>query len=74
MDRIIHLLDYLTTHPDGVIMFKASDMILNVHSDEPYLSEKKAKSRMGGYFSQDACLKRTKIFSLMEAYMSYVRY
>ena len=23
MSRIIHLLDYLATHPDGVIMFKA---------------------------------------------------
>ena len=31
MSRIIHLLDYLATHPDEVIMFKASDMILNVH-------------------------------------------
>ena len=31
-------------------MFKASNMILNVHSDASYLSEKKAKSRMGGYF------------------------
>ena len=51
MGRIIHLLDYLATHPDGVIMFRASDMILNVHSDASYLSEKKAKSRMEGYFS-----------------------
>ena len=50
MSRIIHLLDYLATHPDGVIMFRASDMILNVHSDASYLSEKKAKSRMGAYF------------------------
>ena len=50
MDRVIHLLDYLATHPDGVTMFKASGMIFNVHSDASYLSEKKAKSRMGGYF------------------------
>ena len=40
----------MATQPDRVIMFKASDMILNVHSDASYLSEKKAKSRMGGYF------------------------
>ena len=50
MKRVTHLLDYLATHPDATIMFRASDMILNVHSDASYLSEKKAKSRMGGYF------------------------
>ena len=31
-------------------MFKASAMVLNVHSDASCLSEKKAKNRMGGYF------------------------
>ena len=50
MRKVIHLLDYLATHPDTVVMFRASDMLLNVHSDASYLSEKKAKSRMGGYF------------------------
>ena len=50
MSRIMHLLDYLATHPDGMIMFKASNMILNAHSDASYLSEKKARSRMGGDF------------------------
>ena len=50
MGRIVHLLDYLAIHPEEAIMFKASDMILNVHSDASYLSEKKATSRMGGNF------------------------
>ena len=30
-------------------MLRTSDMILNVHSDASYLSEKNEKSRIGGY-------------------------
>jgi hypothetical protein len=36
-------------HPDAEIRYRASDMILNVHSDASYLSAPKA-SRAGGYF------------------------
>ncbi len=32
------LLDYLATYPDATICFRASDMIMNVHSDASYLS------------------------------------
>jgi hypothetical protein len=32
------LLDYLSTHPDATIRYHASDMILHIHSDAPYLS------------------------------------
>jgi hypothetical protein len=28
-----HMLDYCATHPDATIRFRASDMILNIHSD-----------------------------------------
>jgi hypothetical protein len=38
------------THPDVVIRYRASDMILNVHSDASYPSAPKACSRAGGYF------------------------
>jgi hypothetical protein len=38
------------THPDAIIWHRASDMILNVHSDASYLSAPKAHSRAGGYF------------------------
>ena len=44
------LLNYAATHPDAVIQFKASDMILHVHSDASYLSEPKARSGAGGFF------------------------
>jgi hypothetical protein len=44
------LLNYAATHPEATIRFKASDMILHIHSDASYLSEPKARSRVGGYF------------------------
>jgi len=44
------LMDYLATHPDATIRYRASDMILNVHSDASYLSERGARSRAAGYF------------------------
>ncbi len=50
MKRVNHFLDYMWTHPDAKIRYSASDMILNVHSDESYLSAPKARSRAGGYF------------------------
>lgn len=43
------LLDYLATHPDAKLQFRASDMILNTHSDASYLSERRARSRIAGY-------------------------
>jgi hypothetical protein len=44
------LLDYLHTHPDAVIRYHASDMILNIHSDASYLSEPRARTRRAGYY------------------------
>ena len=43
------MLDYLATHPNATIRYRASDMILNVHSDASYLSESRARSRAAGY-------------------------
>jgi hypothetical protein len=47
---IQQLLDYCHTHPEAVIRYRASDMILKIHSDASYLSEAKARSRSGGHF------------------------
>ena len=44
------LLNYCATHPNAAIRYKASDMILRIHSDTSYLTEPKARSRTGGYF------------------------
>jgi hypothetical protein len=43
-------LNYFATHPDATIRYRASDMILKVHSDASYNSEPKARSRAGGHF------------------------
>jgi hypothetical protein len=43
-------LDYATTHLDAILTYKASDMILVVHSDASYLSKPKARSQAGGHF------------------------
>jgi len=48
--RVNQFLDYMWTHPDAKIRYRASDMILNLHSDASYLSAPKARSRAGGYF------------------------
>jgi hypothetical protein len=50
MQALMQLLDYAATHPDAAIRFHKSDMILYVHSDASYLSEAKARLRVGGYF------------------------
>ena len=39
-----------STHPDPIVRFIASEMILALHSDASYLSEPGAKSRTGGHF------------------------
>ena len=44
------LLNYAATHPDAVVRFTASDMVLHVHSDASYLSESEARSRAAGFF------------------------
>ena len=43
-------LDYAASHPDAVLTFKKSSMVLAIHSDASYLSETKARSRAGGHF------------------------
>ncbi len=50
MAKSKQLLDYLATHPDAMVCFHASDMILNFHSDTLYLSKANAHSRACGHF------------------------
>jgi hypothetical protein len=47
---VTQLLNYAATHPDAIIRYHASAMILHVHSDASYLSAPKARSRAGGFF------------------------
>jgi len=39
----------MASQEEAVLTYKASDMVLAIHSDESYLSEPKARSRAGGH-------------------------
>eukprot|EP00957_Ditylum_brightwellii_P084821 6449654-Ditylum_brightwellii.AAC.1 len=47
---IVKLLNYAATHPDAVVRYNASGMVLQIHSDVSYMSEPKARSCAGGHF------------------------
>ena len=49
-DKAEHFLKYAASHPDATIKFFKSDMLLKVHSDASYLSERQGRSRAGGHF------------------------
>jgi hypothetical protein len=50
INAVSRLIDYFITHREASIRYYASDMQLKIHSDASYLSEPKAKSRIGSYF------------------------
>ena len=53
MKKCQQLLDYAATYPNVAIRFRASDMILHIHSDAAYLVMPKARSRIAGYYYFD---------------------
>ena len=60
--RVQQFLDYMATHPNAIIRYYSSDMMLNVHSDASHLTTQKARSRAGGPFSWDQCPRTTNQF------------
>jgi hypothetical protein len=50
LQQVNQFLDYAMTHQDASISYRASNMILAVHSDASYLSETKARHHAGGHF------------------------
>jgi hypothetical protein len=50
MKKVRQFLDYDSTHPNAIITYHASDMVLTGHRDTSYLSKSKARSRVGGHF------------------------
>ena len=44
------LLDYVASQEEAILTYRASDMVLAVHSDAGYLNESNARSRAGGHF------------------------
>ena len=49
-DKVQMLMDYLHDHPDGVLRYHASDMILQLEADGAYLVLPKARSRAAARF------------------------
>jgi hypothetical protein len=41
---------YVSTHPDAIVTYHTSDMVLTGHSNALYLFKSKARSRVGGQF------------------------
>ncbi len=50
LEKAYQVLDYLAINPHAVVRFRASDMVMNIHSDVSYLSKPEAKSRACGHF------------------------
>jgi hypothetical protein len=50
MMKIKQFLDFAATHPDAVVTYHASNMVLAGHSVALYLSKSNARSRAGGHF------------------------
>ena len=50
LGKAYQVLDYLATHPNALVRFRASDMVMNIHSNASYLSKPEAKSRACGQF------------------------
>ena len=48
--QITQFLNYSATHPDAVIEYRRSVMIIHIYLDAYYISEPEARSRAGGYF------------------------
>ena len=50
MKQTKQLLNYIAAQEESVLTYSASDMKLVAHSNASYLSETKARSRVGGHF------------------------
>ena len=48
-EKLHQLLDYCATHPNATLQYKASDMILKIHSDAAFGNETGFRSRAGGH-------------------------
>jgi hypothetical protein len=49
MEKCLQFLDYAASQEDAILTYKASDMVLAIHSDASYLSKPKARSQAGGH-------------------------
>ena len=50
MQAVDQVFDYCSMHAGTTIKYRASNIILRIHTDASYQSEKEARRRAGGYF------------------------
>ncbi len=50
MDKVRQLLDYVASQEEAILTYRASNMILAVHSNAGYINKPKSLSRAGGHF------------------------
>ena len=50
LEKTLYFLDYVASHPDAILTYNKSNMVLSVHSDASYLTEPKSRSRAGGHW------------------------
>ncbi len=79
MIKVKQFLYYAFTHPNAIVIYHASDMVLTAHSVPSYLLEAKACSQAGGHFfmsSNTPCLHNNgmvlTIAQIIKAVMSLV--
>ena len=50
MKKVTQFLYYAASHPDAIITYNTSNMVIAGHSDASYLLEKRAQIRSSGHF------------------------
>ena len=50
MKRVRKILDDAAIHPDAIVTYRASNMVLTAHSNTSYISKTNTRSRTGGHF------------------------
>ena len=50
LEKTLYFLDYVASHPDAILTYNKSKMVMAVHSDASYLTEPKSRSRAGGHW------------------------
>jgi hypothetical protein len=60
MANVKLFLNYVASHQDAIITYRASNMVLVVHSNVSYLSKPKAQSCVGGHFFMSSNIKDPK--------------
>jgi hypothetical protein len=68
MEKALQVLDYLATHPDATVKFRAPDMVMNILSNASYFTEPKAHSRACGHFFMGWTPKDNKPIKLNNAF------